>query len=284
MSNTVGRNRLLFISSDQGTPLAFKNDEEGNPRALNTDMRFNIRDPITSNWDTYGGTHPHAHTRVQVALLNVVLPVSFYGVSDDRNVFIVETMASASPTEETVLATYTFTLPPKNYDGSTLAPAVEAALFTEVDNIGVVKVAWDPDTLRLNISNDSVANLRFNGKHPDCTAARVLGITNVYEYVAIDVDTDPFPYPIDVGGPRYIVFDTDLPTDASDTADATKGMLGAVPVTAEPNRLLLYAPSVPQYVETSVDQLNTIRVRLTDESHQLVDLQGVKWSAQLSFR
>lgn len=257
MSNSIGKNRLLFISSDQG--LSRRDDATGLP--LNTEVEFTVRDPITSNWDTGAATK---RSRVQVALLNVVVPMSFYAVGGLTNGLRYSLDGGAT--------WLTATLPSKNYTGTTLAAALETL-------IAGVTFTYDSETLR--VSADPAA-IDFLIDGPGSSASRVIGVHD--EAFQANAAVTAFPFPVDIAGPRYIVFDTDLPTDNSDTADATKGMLAAVPVTGKPGELLLYAPNPPQYVETNVDQVNTLRVRLTDENHNLLDLQGIKWSAQLSFR
>lgn len=259
MANSVGSGRQLFLSSTQGA----RHDAAN---SLNSDLVFDIRDPVTSNWDRIGRS-----SRTHVALVNAVIPMSFYAINTTNNtVTIIATGAGGE--------VVTRSIPPRTYTGTTLASALTAAF--EGSAAAFVFEYSEPD-LKLQYTSPA-ATAPWTIDFAQSSAAGVIGLSE--DIADIPASTAVlFPNPVDVSGPRYIVFDTDLPIESSDASEATRGMLAVIPLNAPPGALLYYSPTPPQYMETTVDQLNRMRIRLTDENHNLIDFQGVRWSCQLSF-
>jgi len=269
MSNTVGAGRQLFLSSEQGIPSNQPVDPNIDARGLNSDVVFTLRDPITSNWDTQG-----RRKRVQVALVNCVVPMSFYVVNRTNNV-VVLTDDSAAPGISTTL-----TITPRAYTGNTLATELTAQSAAE--GLNVVWTYSEAD-LKLEVAVPEGENYFIDA--PTTTASRIIGSDPVRSInnLLVGGQTTLLQNPIDLGGPRYLVFDTDLPLDTSDASEAVKGMLAVIPVNAPAGALLYYSPTPPQYLETTIDQVNRLRIRITDEDHNLIDFQNIRWSAQLAF-
>lgn len=256
MANSVGLGRQLFISSTQGR---YATDNK-----LNSDLVFDIRDPITSNWDSSGHSR-----RVRVALVNAVVPMSFYTVNTRNN-----KVQLYFPLGD---ITFEYEITPRTYTGTTLAAELTSIMADGPD------LVWEyvESDLKLRVTNGAPTANDYELKLDGSTAASVIGLQED-TYLAFQ-STTFLQNPIDLGGPRYLVFDTDLPVETSDSSEATRGMLGVIPVNAPPGALLYYSPTPPQYLETTIDQLNRLRISITDEDHNIIDFQNVRWSAQLAF-
>lgn len=248
--NTIGKGRPLFLSSTQGT----KNG------TTNSDLTFNLRDPITA-----------PNRRARVALVNAVIPMSFYPVNASNNHI---TVIQITPTE----ITSSVTLTPRTYTGDSLAAELTAQFAANglIEDLTFTYVASE---LKLQVVNTSTNGILIG-------ASSVIGSPPGGILVpgnTLEANLFYMTNPIDVSGPRYVVVDVNLPLESSDASDATRGVLAVIPINAPPGALLYYAPTAPQYLETSVDQLNSIQMRLTDESHNVIDFQDVRWSAQIAF-
>lgn len=264
----------LLVVSDDGV----KYDTSS---IIDTDKVFVLGTPI-------GPVHGTGFTEADVAVVNATLPMSYPVFASGYTAVTVATTAGplGAKTMSVYLSQYAV------YNG----PALASDLTTQLNTLAsdgsygypsdAFRVTFSSASCRLSFALSAAMVTALGAgsctlKYATSTASEYIGLTT--DRVLTSTATE-LANVIDLAGPRYLVICTDLAVSSMQASrrDA-QGMVACIPVDTESSYLLSYQPNNPPAVRCSLEYLNKLRVRITDERGRAMNMQGCRWAVQFVF-
>ena len=87
---------------------------------------------------------------------------------------------------------------------------------------------------------------------------------------------------VDLSGPRVILIESDFMTRSIDSrSKGSSNVLASIPNSEAPGTILAYSNLTGYFSRINARTISSLRLRLKDSADNLVDLQGLSWSATL---
>jgi hypothetical protein len=232
---------------------------------LTTNFLYTLKEPLTIP----------DHMNLLISLHTATIPYSFYNVRTGVNDEIIFDIDGAS---------LTLTLDAGNYSASKLLNLMKTKLETSAA-ITTANISYSRETLKFSMSfTGSATNLTFKATS---SARDLIGI--VVDRLAVKSGGIISENAVDLNDAIHGLYvRQNLATRG--TLDTSEGIfsniLARIPISTNAGGIIFYSPSSNQH-ETmiSVPLVQTIGIRLTDDKHRTIDLNGLHFqlSLKLSF-
>lgn len=268
------RQFALLVVSDDGV----KYDASS---SVDTDKVFVLGNPI-------GPVNGTGFTECHVAVVDATLPMSYPVFASGYTAVTVAT--TAGPLGAKTMSVYLSQF--AVYNG----PALASDLTTQLNTLAssgsngypssAFQVTFSSASCRLSFALSAAMTTALGAG----TCTLKYGTSTASEYIGLATDRVLTTTPtelmnvIDLAGPRYLVISTDMAASSMQASrrDA-QGMVACIPVDTESSYMLSYRPSRPPKVRCSLEYLNKLRVRITDERGRPMNMQGCRWAIQFVF-
>lgn len=202
---------------------------------------------------------------IYLSVVHAVLPYSFYNVNAYNCTLSYYQVISGANVGIAV------TIPYGNYNAIQLANYLQ----TQLPNM---TITYNSITNKMTFTN-SLYNFYFNINYSTCL--ELLGVPNTQQNYATSVLQSLTGYhTVNMSTNKCVCITTDLCTNSVNTCQMNNfGVLVSVPLTTSmPNGLIGYMNSTGHRFNTYTDSMTNIRIRLTDEDGDLLDLNGQYFS------
>jgi len=201
------------------------------------------------------------HTEVSV--LSAEIPVSFYNVTANNNLF-----------RYIFGSTYAFTIPVGNYNATTLIANINTQL------VAPLVMSISKLTGKISISGGGGSTISYLGG--TSTTNTIIGFTNT---TSSGVGTLIAPFPMNLLGTKRISICSDLIPIYSYTSvsNTLSNILATIEVDQPAFGLLLYKNTTQIRSKLRVDTLDVFDIQLKDELDQFLDFNNCDWTITLVF-
>lgn len=199
------------------------------------------------------------HTEVSV--LSAEIPVSFYNVTANNNIF-----------RYVFGSTYAFTIPVGNYNATTLIANINTQL------VAPLVMSISKLTGKITISGGGGSTISYLGG--TSTTNTIIGFTNT---TASGVGTLTAPFPMNLLGTKRISICSDLMPIYSynSVSNTLSNTLATLEVDQPAFGLLLYKNTTQIRSRLRVDTLDVFDIQIKDELDQFLDFNNCDWSITL---
>ena len=218
-------------------------------------------------------------TCLMLSLTSCQIPVSFYNVTNNNNSITLESsryIVTNPTTDEgyTVRTETVVTLPPKNYDTETLVQAINERL---VATGNPTTCSFDDQSLKFTFSS-----LTRKITIKSTTMQKELGIVTVPTVSAYSYTC---PRCCNLSGPQSVyVMLNNLSIDSLDSRAEgdLNGVLAKVNIDCSFGDYIEYQSISEQIVMVADRTISHFNVSLTDDSIELLDMNGIDWSIEIT--
>lgn len=219
---------------------------------------------------------------MMMSVVDVEIPLAFYVVNENNNTIVWESSTGS---------THTYTITEGNYSTDDL--------LTQLDTTVPMKTAgnWTPtytptsDLTNMAITYDDLTNkITFDctggTQSPDnitatSTALEILGFKKETA-VSFTADKLTSQSNVNLAGITAIYVDSNFQTDSLDSkSGATSSILCKIPVNVSSLGILVWTNYTGYKTYIKEKHLNVVRLRLLDTDRNVLDLNGVDWTATL---
>ena len=198
---------------------------------------------------------------IYVSIVDCVIPFSFYSINSTNNILVYLYLGTQ----------YTVTIPVGNYNINQLITALQSLMsnFT---------VSYTSVTNKLTFTNSSNNNFSFL---PSSTCFGIIGFSdgNTYTsnaYVLTSVNC------INIYSITYIQVNSNFLTYNINKKQINNlNILGLIPIQTTPFSLIQYNNSTNYKINLFINQISSIRIKLTDNLGNLLDLNGCYFNMTL---
>ncbi len=232
--------------------------------ALNTKDGFKINN--SPDFTSFNLTNFPPDQMIEIQLVSAIIPNLRYAINDATN-----TLAIIG-----TLFTGTMTLTNGNYDYTTFAAALQAALRTATSST-TLTVTYDTLTSYVTIATGDVTTIGFSSSS---TMLKVLGFSTSGVTAATSIVSS---YPVRLDGTTYVdVVMSPIAAKAyqATTAYSTRNIIARIMMNANFGEIMYYEPFHPISVQGRSSNLSSLTVTLIDDQDQAYTLP---YSADCAF-
>lgn len=258
-----------ILSANTPPPLVIHLDSRTGQQlqsGLTTNFLYSLKEPVIVP----------DHMNLLLSLQTATIPYSFYNVGNHNNIFKFEISGVTS-------LTFDLPLVNGNYSANGLLNLLKTHLQTDA-SITTAIITYSRETLKFSFSYDGSA-----------TSVKILGTSTARELIGLKEGTDIVfttypaagflsPNAIDLNDSIHgLYIRQNLATKGTlDTEQGTfSNILARIPITTNAGGIIFYNPSNIHETMISVPMIQTIGIRLTDDKHRSIDLNGLNFQISL---
>ena len=251
--------------------------------------------PLTTNY-TYTLTEglPIPDSKMcEVSLYTATIPFSFYNVRDINNKFTIRILVDVGgDIPELVEHTETFTIKPGNYSATALKNQFtilqKAATNNDIKNLDFT-ITYQREYIKFNFAmNKDLSNLiSLQVKFDTCASMFGFKKDNIYHTftganLSRTLDSEICVDISDSIHGLYIRQNLASKSTLDNEAGTFSNILARIPINTNPGGIIFHNPANSTHrALTSIQAIQTIGIKLSDDRNRAIDLNGLNWQLSL---
>lgn len=220
---------------------------------------------------------PPPDTQMLIGVTSAEIPYSFYNINSDNNQITIVQSKYDPAHETTVLTTVPISITPQNYDVTSMRKALNDALVA--GGVAYLTVEFDDASNKFSIIPTGGAAVIITAT----TMQRELGFVDAQLNQAGSTDALVAANSCNLTGTSSVYINlNNISILNLDSRGDLNGVVAKLNVDCAPGEFVFYQQTENQYYVASDREIHMFHMSLTDDNNNLIDLNGVDWSATLT--